>query len=293
MKKERPIIVGVGELLWDMLPTGKRAGGAPVNLVFHATQLGAQGYAISAVGKDALGDELLKVMDEQSIKYIVPRVDYPTGTVQVTLKEGSPSYDIVEDVAWDYIPVTDEAKEMVTKADAIAYGTLALRNRMSHESICTLLRSAPKDALKYYDINLRQDYYSLDLIEELLQLSNILKINDEELEVLVPMFGLEGKSHNEIARWFIQKYELHYFILTAGGDFSSIYSPKEESYIETPRVKVADTVGAGDSFSGAFLYSILKGDTMRQAHQKAVEVGAFVCTNSGAWPEHLHSEDFV
>lgn len=290
MKNKRPIIVGIGELLWDMLPTGKRAGGAPVNLVFHATQLGAQGCAISAVGRDDLGDELLNVMDAHSIKYILPRVDYPTGTVQVTLKQGIPSYDIVENVAWDYIPVTDEAKEMVSKADAIAYGTLALRNNVSHESICTLLRSAPKETLKYYDINLRQNYYSYAMIEELLQLANILKINDEELEVLLPMFGLEKKSHDEVAQWFIEKYKLHYFILTAGGDFSTIYSKEAKSYIKTPKVKVVDTVGAGDSFSGAFLCSILKGVTMREAHKKAVEIGAFVCTKSGAWPEHVQSD---
>ena len=286
MKNKKPIVVGVGELLWDMLPTGKRAGGAPVNVIFHASQLGAEGYAISAVGQDILGDELLKALDTNEINYIVPQIDYPTGTVQVTLCDGTPSYEIVEGVAWDFIPLIEAAKAVVSKVDAIAFGTLAQRNKKSADTICQLLQLVPKDAMKYYDINLRQQYYDKAMIVRLMELATVFKINDEELAVIIPMFGLEGMNHQEIALWFINRYQLTHFILTAGADYSSIYTPEEESTIKTPKVEVLDTVGAGDAFSGAFIYATLAGASLQEAHQKAVEIGAFVCQNNGAWPKH-------
>ena len=290
MKNKRPIIVGIGELLWDVLPTGKRAGGSPVNLVFHANQLGAQGCAISTVGEDALGDELLKELDENKIQYIVPRVKRPTGTVNVTLQGGNPTYDIKEDVAWDYIPVTKESEEMILHADAVAYGTLALRSGVSRESILKLLHLAPIGTVKYCDLNLRPNFYSFEQIEELFELSDIVKINAKELKIITPMFGLENMTNDEVAHLLINKYNLHYFILTSGGNYSSVYGKNEISCIKTPFVQIVDTVGAGASFSGAFLYSILTGATLREAHKKAVEIGAFVCMNSGAWQKHPGSE---
>jgi len=292
MKNKKTIIVGIGELLWDVLPTGKRAGGAPVNVIYHASRLGAEGYAISAIGNDILGDDLLKAMSKNNINYIVPRVSYPTGTVQVKLIEGTPIYDIIENVAWDYIPITAESKDIVSKADAIAYGTLAQRNNVSLETISQLLRFAPNNALKFYDINLRQNYYTKELITKTLELSNILKINDEELEILKPMFYLQNASNERFAQSFITRFGLKYFILTAGSKYSSIYQDLGNgrkllvSTIKTPKVEVIDTVGAGDAFSGAFLYSILSGKTLSQAHQKAVEIGAFVCKHAGAWPKY-------
>lgn len=290
MNNRKPIIVGIGELLWDILPTGKYAGGSPASLVFHANQLGAQGCAISTVGQDALGDELLKEMDANKIKYIATRVKRPTGTVKVTLKGGNPIYEILEDVAWDYIQVTEEAKEMISHADAVAFGTLALRSSVSRGSILKLISLAPKDALKFYDFNLRQNYYNPENIEKLLQLSNVIKINAKELEILTLMLGIRNMTNDEIARLLIKKYNLRYFILTAGGNYSCVYDQKEVSFIKTPFVQIADTVGSGASFSGAFLYSILTGASLRDAHKKAVEIGAFVCMNSGAWQKHPGSE---
>lgn len=284
---KKPIVLGIGELLWDILPTGKRAGGAPVNVVYHASHLGAKGYAISAVGKDELGDELLGDLDKHKIDYIIPRVDYPTGTVDVKLKNGTPTYNITEDVAWDFIPITNSMLELVSKADAIAFGTLAQRNKISQETICKLLQTAPSTAIKYYDINLRQNYYSKDLIVRLLKLSSIIKINDEELEVVKEMFSLGDMSEKQVANWFMEHFDLSHFILTAGSRFSSIYSSDGlVSTIKTPKVKVADTVGAGDSFSGAFLGAFLNGYTLVEAHRKAVNVSAFVCKNHGAWPDY-------
>lgn len=285
MENKKPVVVGIGELLWDVFPTGKRAGGAPINFVYHATQLGAQGYAISAVGNDDLGKEILQELDKNNIAYYIDSINYPTGTVQVKLNNGIPSYTIIENVAWDHIPLTQKAIDLVKTADAVCYGTLSLRNTDSRKTITTLLSYAKKDSLRFYDINLRQHYYSKELIEELLKYANIFKINDEELVTIKDLFALKG-TEEEICKYFMATYNLKYLILTAGDKYSVVYSQTEKSYLETPKVKVADTVGAGDSFSGAFVQSILAGKSLKEAHKQAVEISAFVCTKTGAWPQY-------
>lgn len=282
-KTKKPVVIGIGELLWDMLPGGKRAGGAPINFVYHAARLGAEGYAVSAVGNDELGDEILYELEKSGIKYCIERNNYPTGHVKVTLNAGIPSYEIVEDVAWDHLKASPEAIKLIGKADAVCFGTLALRSAESKKAVETLLAHTPAQALRFFDVNLRGNYYSRDLIEELLSKANIFKINDEEIEVLKKLFGLNGDT-DEICRGFIRRYHLKYMIFTAGEKFSIIYTDTEKSYLPTPQVEVADTVGAGDSFSGAFVYSILTGKTLAEAHAAAVKISAFVSTKSGAWP---------
>lgn len=284
MENRKTVVVGIGELLWDVLPNGKRAGGAPINFVYHAIQNGSEGYAISAVGNDVNGAEILQELDKNHIAHCIATVEYPTGCVMVELKEGIPTYNIIEGVAWDHIPLTQEAISIVKRADAICFGTLAQRSEESRKTLSALLEYAPKEALRFFDINIRQHYYSKELIQSLLEKeANILKINDEELELLRPMLGLTGDDE-ACCRQLLTQYQLKYVILTAGSRFSSIYSPTEISTIPTPKVKVADTVGAGDSFSGAFIASILAGKSLKEAHQKAVDVAAFVCTQEGAWP---------
>ena len=289
MKKNKPIVVGIGELLWDVLPTGKRAGGAPINFVYHATQMGAEGYAISAIGNDVSGTEIIQELEKSHISNSLGIVEHPTGSVMVELKDGIPTYTIIEGVAWDYIPLTQEAIDLVKKADAICFGTLALRSAASRETILTLLSYAREDALRFFDINIRQSYYSKELIETLLHKANVFKINDDELVLIRTMCDLEG-TNEEVCRQLIGKYNLRYMILTAGISFSSVYTADEVSNIPTPKVQVADTVGAGDSFSGAFIYSILTGKSLREAHQAAVETAAFVCTQEGAWPEYPNKD---
>ena len=284
MENNKPVVVGIGELLWDVFPDEKKAGGAPVNFVYHASQSGAEGYAISAIGKDTLGDEIVSELEKNRIdsRYI-SKVDYPTGTVLVELNAGIPNYTIVEGVAWDHIPLTDEAVALMRRADAVCFGTLAQRSPESRATLQALLAETPADAIRFFDINIRQHFHSKELIEQLLELANILKINDEELEMLRPMFGLDG-SVDEICQGLLAKYGLRYLVLTAGAEFSSIYSSHGVSTIPTPRVTVADTVGAGDSFSGAFVSSLLAGKSPREAHERAVKVAAYVCTQKGAWP---------
>ena len=289
MEKNKPVVVGIGELLWDVLPTGKRAGGAPINFVYHATQMGAEGYAVSAVGNDLSGTEIVQELEKNHISNSLGTVEYPTGSVMVELKDGIPTYTIIEGVAWDHIPLTQESIDLVKRADAICYGTLALRSQASKETILTLLSYAREDALRFFDINIRQSYYSKELIETLLHKANVFKVNDEELVLLRSMCDLEG-ADEEVCRKMLRKYNLRYVILTAGSTFSSIYSPDEQSTIPTPKVQVVDTVGAGDSFSGAFVYSILTGKSLREAHQLAVETAAFFCTQEGAWPSYPNKE---
>lgn len=285
MTNKKPVVVGIGELLWDVFPTGKRAGGAPANFVYHATQLGAEGYAISAVGNDPFGTEIIQELDKNHIAYFCETISYPTGSVKVELKDGQPSYTIIEGVAWDHIPLSQKAIDIVKKADAVCFGTLALRNADSKNTIMTLLDYTPKEALRFFDINLRQHYYSKELIEELLAKSNIFKINDDEIKVIQEMFHLQG-TEDDICKWFLEKYNLHYVVLTAGDKYSAIYSKEGVSRIDTPKVEVANTVGAGDAFSGAFVQGILAGKTVREAHEQAVKISAFVCTKTGAWPAY-------
>ena len=282
---KKPIVVGVGELLWDMLPTGKKAGGAPINFVYHASRLGAEGYAISAVGDDELGREILQELNNNSIQYLIEKVPYPTGTVQVSLQDGIPDYIINERVAWDHLSPTSNAIDLAEQADAICFGTLGQRSAQSRDTIQAILSFASEDAYRCFDINLRQHYYTKELIEESLYLANVLKINDEELAVLKDLFHLQG-TEREVAKWFIEHYNLRMLVLTAGAAYSTIYTSDEESTLPTPQVQVADTVGAGDAFSSALIISLLKGASLREAHEFAVRTAAYVCTKEGAWPAY-------
>ncbi|MDN6554742.1 MAG: carbohydrate kinase, partial [Bifidobacterium mongoliense] len=254
----KPIVLSLGELLWDMLPTGKRAGGAPVNFVYHAAMNGAEGYAISAVGQDPLGDELVKAIEQSGVKSIIQRNAWPTSTVEVSLKSGIPEYTIVKGVAWDHLLLTRELIDLVEKSDAICFGTLALRSPETHDTIIELLKHARPDSLKFFDINLRGDHYSKELIQELLGYATVFKLNDAELLLLRDMFNIRGASDDEACRWFITTFNLDYMVLTGGATFSTIIARSgETSTLATPRVEVTDTVGAGDSFSGTFTAKIL------------------------------------
>ncbi len=282
------LVVGMGEALWDMLPEGRKIGGAPANFAYHVSQFGLDSRVVSAVGDDELGNEILANFAEKKLECQIEKVPYPTGTVQVELDEkGVPRYDIKEGVAWDNIPFTTSLQELAKKTDAVCFGSLAQRNSVSRETINRFIDEMPQEehVLKIFDINLRQHFYSKELIEESIKKCNILKINDEELVIVSQMFGFADIDFKEQCKLLLTKYNLKMLILTCGVDGSYVFSSGEMSFLETPRVKVADTVGAGDSFTGAFVAAILKGLEMKEAHRLAVNVSAFVCTQNGAMPE--------
>jgi fructokinase len=279
-------IVGLGEVLWDVLPEGKKLGGAPANFAYHAGQFGLDTIAISALGEDALAEETVEALKEHNLNYLMPRVPYPTGTVQVTLAEGGiPTYEIKEGVAWDNIPYTNEMADIAKSARAVCFGSLAQRNSVSRENIRKFLADTPADCLKICDINLRQQFYSKEVLEDSFKLCNILKINDEELVVVSRMFGYDGLDMRQTCEKMVQDYGLKMLVLTCGTNGSYVFTDDGlTSFQDTPKVEVADTVGAGDSFTGSFCACIINGKPVQEAHKTAVAVSAFVCTQNGAMP---------
>jgi fructokinase len=287
--KQKRYVVGLGEVLWDVLPEGKKLGGAPANFAYHAGQfLGMSNtIAISALGEDKLAEETIEALQEHGLNDLLPRVPYPTGTVQVQLDEqGIPTYDIKENVAWDNIPFDDDIAQIARNCRAVCFGSLAQRNVVSRETIQKFLDATPDDCLKIFDINLRQQFYTQEILRESFQRCNILKINDEELVLIGRMFGYPGLDIENKCWLILGKYNLDMLVLTCGTNGSYVFTPGHVSFQETPKVKVADTVGAGDSFTGSFVGSILNGKSVPEAHRTAVQVSAYVCTQNGAMPTY-------
>ena len=289
-------VIGIGEALFDCLPEGRKLGGAPANFAYHVSQFGLNGCAVSAIGDDELGREIIDKFNAVQLKHILPVVEQPTGTVKVTLDDkGVPQYEICLGVAWDNIPLTNEMLEIAHQAQAVCFGSLAQRSERSRETIQAFLDAMPADALRVFDINLRQSWYTAEVIAESLSRANILKINDEELDVVATMLlgeptlpdkliAEDAERTRRVCRELIVRYNLDMLILTCGAIGSYVFTESQESYVATPKVQVADTVGAGDSFTATFVAQLLLGKSIREAHQKAVQVSAFVCTQNGAMP---------
>lgn len=281
------IVVGMGEALWDVLPEGKKIGGAPANFAYHVSQFGLPGYVVSAVGDDALGKEIVENFTSKGLNQLIAEVPYPTGTVQVEIDQaGIPQYDIKENVAWDNIPYTDQLESLAKKTKAVCFGSLAQRNVVSRETINRFLDAMPQsdDSLVVFDVNLRQGFYNKEILCNSMSRCNILKINDEELVTVSRMFGYPGIDLQDKCWILLGKYNLKMLILTCGINGSYVFTPGNVSFQPTPKVEVADTVGAGDSFTAAFIYSILKGRSVQEAHSRAVQTSAYVCTRKGAMP---------
>ena len=278
-------VIGIGEALWDVLPEGKKLGGAPANFAYHARQFGLEGIAVSAIGHDKLGEEIVEDFEAHQLPYNLSRVDFPTGTVQVTLDaQGVPQYETKTDVAWDNIPFTDDLRALAKDCKAVCFGSLAQRSEVSRATIGAFLDAVPEDCLKVFDINLRQSFYNAEVLEASFRRCDILKINDEELVIIARMFDYAGLGLEDKCWKIMKDYGLKMLILTCGTNGSYVFYEGGMSYQVTPKVEVADTVGAGDSFTGSFIGSILKGKTVPEAHQTAVKVSAFVCTQKGAMP---------
>lgn len=282
-------VVGIGEALWDVFPEGKKLGGAPANFAYHVSQFGLNGMAVSAVGHDGLGDEILGALRGKQLNLHIQQVGYPTGTVQVSLNDkGVPQYYITEDVAWDNIDFTDDLAAIARDCCAVCFGSLAQRSAISRDTIERFLDMMPSEGTyRIFDINLRQQFYTKEVIEHSLTRCNVFKINDEELEIVSGMFNLVGDVESR-CKELMNRYSVDILILTCGTDGSYIFtSAGERSFLPTPKVEVADTVGAGDSFTAAFIAGLLQGKSIADAHRQAVDLSAYVCSCEGAMPSHV------
>lgn len=278
-------IIGIGEVVWDCLPEGRKLGGAPLNFAYFALQCGADAFAVSAVGNDALGSETLDATRKSGVDVSYIQVnDLPTSRVLVSVDgEGVPQYEILQGVAWDAIRCTDEELDLVKDASAVCWGSLAQRSAHSRESILAMVEAAPESCLKVFDINIRQHYYDKETIEGSLRLADVLKLNEDELPLVRSLFGMEDGSAAEHIAELVERFSLRYVVYTCGSAFSEVYGKDGLlSRIDTPKVDVADTVGAGDSFTAVLISSLLNGRDIAEAHALAVRVAAFVCTKAGA-----------
>lgn len=281
------LVVGMGEALWDVLPEGKKIGGAPANFAYHVSQFGLPSCVVSAVGDDALGHEIIDNLTSKGLSLLITEVPYPTGTVQVEIDPaGIPQYEIKENVAWDNIPFTDTLEDLARNTQAVCFGSLAQRNVVSRETINRFLDVMPDNdsTLRVFDVNLRQGFYTKEILTNSMERCNILKINDEELVTVSRMFGYPGIDLQDKCWILLGKYNLKMLILTCGINGSYVFTPGNVSFQPTPTVEVADTVGAGDSFTAAFIAAILKGKSVADAHSLAVRTSAYVCTKNGAMP---------
>ena len=281
----------MGEALWDVLPEGKKLGGAPANFAYHVSQFGLESRVVSAVGQDKLGAEILENFRQKQLYGLIETVPYPTGTVQVELDaEGVPCYDIKEGVAWDNIPYTQALEGLASQTRAVCFGSLAQRSIVSRQTIHRFLDAMPDDAdtLRIFDINLRQGFYTKEILCDSFRRCNILKINDEELVTVSRMFGYPGIDLQDKCWILLAKYNLKMLILTCGVNGSYVFTPGHVSFVETPKVQVADTVGAGDSFTAAFVAATLKGLPVAEAHRLAVDTSAYVCTHRTDTDNRLH-----
>jgi fructokinase len=303
-------VVGVGEVLWDLLLTGPQLGGAPANFAYHAHALGAQAQVITRVGNDDHGREIIRRFDEMGLPETTIQIDetVPTGTAKVVLSgDGLAHFTIQENVAWDYIAATPEALIAAREAHAICFGSLAQRCETSCHTIRHLVAETPPDALRVFDINLRQQFYSRGVVEQSLLLANVLKLNDDELPTLAAMFSLAGSTENQIER-LAQMFGLRVVALTRGANGSVLYQAIEElgqlcgggtlprrdraeprhhtrwSDCPSRPVKVVDTVGAGDSFTAALVLGLLKKMDLDEINAVANEVARYVCSQPGATP---------
>ena len=282
-------VICIGELLWDCFVDRRCAGGAAANVAYHAAHQGLPAHLVSAVGRDQLGDELISHLEQYGINSSgVVRSNLPTGTVQVTLNNGIPSYDICQNVAWDAIPLTDTLLQQAAQAKAIYFGSLAQRSQVSATTIATLIAATPETAIRLCDINVRLPFFDQTVLQRCLELANVVKISDEELPLILKLLGLSDSEPRIALRAILDTYQLRMIAYTCGPD-GSLFLTADQAYeqIEHP-VEVVDTVGAGDSFTSALICGLLRGDTLATIANEATQLAAYVVSQAGPMPPPPH-----
>lgn len=286
--RARPFtIVGLGEVLWDLFPAGKELGGAPANFAYITNILGDRGIVTSRVGNDALGREVCQRFQSLQLETEHLQKDdaHPTGTVQVEVDRlGHAKYAIAPSVAWDFLEWTAAWRVLAQQADAVCFGSLAQRSAISRKTIRSFLAEMRKDIPRVFDVNLRQSYYSAEILSQSAQLAHIVKLNHEELRAVVTLFGADFKDELSAAQWLRAKYDCDLLCVTRGSRGSLLVG--ESSSDEHPgfQIKVADTVGAGDAFMAALVHHYLRGATLRAMNEAANSMGAWVASQPGGTP---------
>lgn len=292
MTENQFTIVGLGEVLWDVLPDGKTPGGAPANFAYVSTQLGNHGVVASRVGADENGQEILQKLNAFGVDVSRIQIDeqYPTGTVSVALENGQPGYKIIEPVAWDFLELNDDWRDLAEKADAVCFGSLAQRNEISRTTIHEFLTYTRLECLRIFDVNLRQNFYSDEILRESFAAANIVKLNHEELPIICEMFAIEGADEKEKAKNLHAHFDLNLLCLTRGANGSLLISGDELDEHFGIKIEIADTIGAGDAFTAALTHGILREWSLKEINDFANKTGAFVASQTGAMPDFSKSE---
>jgi fructokinase len=280
------IIVGLGELLWDLLPAGAQPGGAPANFAYIASLLGNKGIPASRLGQDSLGADAIRRLAELglSTEFIQKDADHPTGTVNVEVdRAGQPRFEVAESAAWDFLEWTPQWQNLAQQADAVCFGSLAQRSERSRATIHRFLLALRRSTVRVFDVNLRQKFYSKEVLAESVKLATIVKLNHEELPKVMSLLDLETRGEEASARQLLS-HEVKLVCVTRGSGGSLLVSADERSEHPGFKVKVADTVGAGDAFTAALVHGYLRGTSLAQINETANRVGAWVASQSGATP---------
>jgi fructokinase len=280
-----PSIVGLGEVLWDLLPAGKVLGGAPFNFTFHCHQLGQAAVMVSRVGRDELGQQIRAAMRELGLddSFVQDDGEHPTGTVGVEVDSaGQPSFTI-HPGAWDHLDWEERLEALLGQAQAVCFGTLIQRNDSAHATVRRALHAA-RNALIVYDVNLRQDYFSREVLEESLRASRWVKLNDSELSVLRSMFDLSGTSESAMVADLRKRFGAELVALTRGERGCLVQTADEEVAVSGVRVQVVDTIGAGDAFTAGLVCTVLEGRSVADAARFANRLAACVAARAGGTP---------
>lgn len=280
---KNPVVICFGEVLWDLLPSGKIAGGAPMNVAYQTNNLGMQSRMISRVGSDDLGRELLAFLQGKGVSTDWVQIDstYPTGIVNVSLDEkGIPSYEIVQPAAWDHIELREEMLHTVAGVDALVFGSLSCRSEHSKKTLLALIGKAP---LRVFDVNLREPFYSQTLLEELLPKANIVKVNDLELDILASWYDMEGTESDQMAA-LQEKFGFDRIIVTKGEHGAACRSKAGYCTVPGVSVKVQDTIGSGDAFLSGYLSQLFAGASDQECLRFANALGALTATKAGGTP---------
>jgi fructokinase len=291
-RRMQNVIVGLGELLWDMLPSGKRLGGAPANFTVMSARLGNRGIIASRLGRDPLGDAARETLQPFPVDTSLLQTDpaNPTGTVSVEIRKGEPHYVIHEPAAWDFMDWTDEWRALAAIADAVCFGSLAQRNPVSRAAIREFIAATRPECVRVFDVNLRAPFFSVDVIDSSLTSATIFKLNEVEVPEVLAMLGLArspdrgGSGLLDAAHVLLHKYPLQLVAITMGSEGSLLVTPHDHHRHRGIAIKVADTVGAGDAFTAALVDSWLRGTSLAEMNEAGNRWGGWVASQPGAMP---------